>query len=282
MTGDTIAAEPPGADAGMPAGRRARLIWTLSHALLLLGGIITLYVGGLTAHDAYHRYAARGDTDVPAPRLVAASGAGGPLSFVAPMLNAPPRDALRADGTINTEAPPPSTINRIIIPSIDVDAKVVDVGWDIVNQDGDAVTVWQVAEYAVGHHLGSANPGEGDNIVLTGHVGGYGKIFRDLIQIQPDDDVILVSGGQQYRYIVREQVLIHEAGVSQRQRLANARFIQPTGEEMLTLVTCWPESGDDRYAYRLVVRAVPFAAAPLPAATTPGTLPAVVAPSVLR
>ena len=36
MTGDTIAAEPPGADAGMPAGRRARLIWTLSHALLLL------------------------------------------------------------------------------------------------------------------------------------------------------------------------------------------------------------------------------------------------------
>jgi hypothetical protein len=172
MTGDTIAAEPPGAD----AGRRTRLVWTLSHLLLLVGGIITLYVGGLTAHDAYHRYAARGDTDVPAPRLVAASGAGGPLSFVAPLLNVPSRDARRAEGAADAVAPPPSTINRIIIPSIDVDAKVVDVGWDIVNQGGVAVTVWQVAEYAVGHHLGSANPGEGDNIVLTGHVGGYGKI----------------------------------------------------------------------------------------------------------
>jgi len=282
MTGDILAAESSGTAAKAPADRRTRVIWTLSHVLLLLGGIITLYVGGLTAHDAYHRYAARGDTDVPAPRLVAAGGSGGALSFVAPMLNVPQRDVLQADGTNGAAALPPSMINRIIIPSIDVDAKVVDVGWDIVNQDGVAVTVWQVAEYAVGHHLGSANPGDGDNIVLTGHVGGYGKIFRDLNRIQPDDDVILMSGDQQYRYVVRDQILIHEAGVSQRQRLANARFIQPTGEELLTLVTCWPESGDDRYAYRLVVRAVPFAAMSAPVAAAPGAIPVFVPPSVLR
>jgi hypothetical protein len=37
------------------------------------------------------------------------------------------------------------------------------------------MAIWQVAEYAVGQHRGSANPGEGDNIVLAGHVGGFGQ-----------------------------------------------------------------------------------------------------------
>ena len=31
-----------------------------------------------------------------------------------------------------------------------------------------------------------------------------------------------------------------EVGASEAQRLANARYIQPTGDARVTLVTCWP------------------------------------------
>ena len=70
-----------------------------------------------------------------------------------------------------------STVTRVIIPSIGVDSKAVEVGWEVKEQNGQQVAVWQVAECAVGQHRGSANPGEGENIVLAGHVGGYGKVF---------------------------------------------------------------------------------------------------------
>jgi sortase A len=137
---------------------------------------------------------------------------------------------------------------------------VVEVGWEVTEQNGRQVAVWQVAEYAVGHHRGSANPGEGSNIVLAGHVGGYGKVFKDLINVEEGDQIILFAGGQQYLYVVREQVIVHEEGVSPEQQAMNALYIAPTSEEMVTLITCWPDRGPEKFKYRIIVRATPYGA----------------------
>jgi LPXTG-site transpeptidase (sortase) family protein len=254
-----------------PSGR-ARLFWTLGNLFMLIGVVLLLYVGGIYSQAEYERYAARGDTDLPAPKAVAApEQSDEPAPFVAPVLNT--GDASPAEGQIvspipTNQTPHESTVSRVIIPSIGVDSKVVEVGWDVEQQNNQAVAVWQVAEYAVGQHRGSANPGEGSNVVLAGHVGGYGKVFKDLFYVKPGDQITLYSGGQQYLYTVQERLLVTEEGVSAEQHAANAQLIAPTDHEVVTLVTCWPAKGPDRFTQRVVVRAIPFGAA---AAIHPGT-----------
>lgn len=252
---------------GAPATFREKLYWTLGNLLMLIGAILLASVGGIYAQADFNRYAARGDTDVPPPAPITAPRAPdeepapfvAPLPFVAPRLNT-------AEGQLISDVPDiarsavPSQISRIIIPSIGVDSKVVEVGWEVQEQNGQQVAVWQVAEYAVGHHRGSANPGEGSNIVLAGHVGGYGKVFKDLINVREGDQIILFAGGEQRLYVVREQVLVHEEGVSPEQQAMNALYIAPTSEEMVTLVTCWPDRGPDKFKYRIIVRATPYGA----------------------
>jgi sortase A len=107
-----------------------------------------------------------------------------------------------------------SMVTRLVIPSINVDSKVVEVGWEVVEQNGQQVAIWQVAKYAVGQHKGSANPGEGNNIVLAGHVGGYGKVFKDLYYVKSDDQITIYSAGQQYLYMVQERLVLQEESVS--------------------------------------------------------------------
>lgn len=252
----------------LPSQTRSRIVWTLGNALMLLGVVLLLYVGGLYTHAEYARYAARGDTDVPAPVSVIApvetSDTYEPAPFTAPNLSVNVSSTTN-EGLVRSAVPDASraahqsTVTRVVIPSINVDSKVVEVGWEVQEQNGQQVAVWQVAEYAVGQHRGSGNPGEGDNIVLAGHVGGYGKVFKDLYYVQVGDQITLYSEGQQYLYVVQEIHVLDEEGVPPEQQAANARFIAPTDHEVVTLVTCWPPKGPDRFKQRIVVRAVPFA-----------------------
>ncbi len=264
--------------------RLQRVYWTLGN-LLLFGGIyLLLYVGGIYAEASYHRLAARGDTDIEAPRLVMSeldiaarprrvsptAAPAATTASAAPTDAAPPAPlaaAIAAEGQIASPPPAPaaaahvSTVERLILPSVKLDAKVIEVGWDIVEQDGQEIAVWQVAEYAVGQHRGSANPGEGDNIVLAGHVGGFGQVFRDLYYVLPGDPVILYSKGEKYEYVVSERLIVDEEGAPPEQRAANASLIAPTGEEMVTMVTCWPPTGPQKFTQRVIIRAVPVGSA---------------------
>ena len=49
-----------------------------------------------------------------------------------------------------------------------------------------------------------------------------------------------------------------EEGVPPKQRAANAEYIGPTKNEIVTLLTCWPPKGPDTCTQRVVVRPVPF------------------------
>jgi LPXTG-site transpeptidase (sortase) family protein len=244
-------------------GLRARVLWTLGNLFMLIGVVLLTYVGGIYVQADFERYAARGDTDLPAPVAVSAPAEEEPAPFIAPILNA----GETADGQVvsavpdGAQAATPPTVTRVAIPSIGVDSKVVEVGWDVEQQGDQQVAVWQVAKYAVGQHRGSANPGQGGTIVLAGHVGGYGKVFKDLFYVKPGDSITLYSSGQQYLYTVQERLLVTEEGVSPQQHAANAQLIAPTDHEVVTLVTCWPPKGRDKYTQRVVVQAMPFGSA---------------------
>ena len=250
-------------------GVRVRVLWTLGNLFMLIGVVLLVYVGGIYVQADYERYAARGDTDVPAPVAISAPAEAEPAPFTAPVLNA--AAASDSEGQVVSAVPDSAqaakspTVTRVAIPSISVDSKVVEVGWDVEQQGDQQVAIWQVAKYAVGQHRGSANPGEGGNVVLAGHVGGYGKVFKDLFYVKPGDQITLYSNGQQYLYTVQKRLLVTEEGVSAEQHATNAELIAPTDHEMVTMVTCWPATGRDKFTQRVVVQAVPFAANTAPA-----------------
>ena len=262
-----------GRSAAKPArvepGARARILWTLGNLFMLIGVVLLAYVGGVYVQADYDRYAARGDTDVPAPVAVSAPTNDEPAPFTAPVLNA--SAAITSEGRVVSAVPDSAqvakspTVTRVAIPSIGVDSKVVEVGWDVEQQGDQQVAIWQVAKYAVGQHRGSANPGEGGNVVLAGHVGGFGKVFKDLFYVKPGDQITLYSKGQQYLYTVQSHLLVTEEGVSAEQHAANAQLIAPTDREVVTLVSCWPPQGREKFTQRVVIQAVPFAADTAPA-----------------
>ncbi len=230
---------------------------------MLVGVNLLLYTGGQLVQIEYNRQAARGDNSLPllttrtTDQFLINTQNRQPAIQI-PLLNVV--DSPPVDAPVRRSSEWASTIKRIVIPSIDLDAKVVEVGWSIEERPTGTQAVWEVAEYAVGHHRLSANPGETDNIVLAGHVGGYGLVFRDLFYVQPGAEILLYSADQQYLYIVQDRLLVDEEGVSDEQRTANARYIQPTAEELVTLITCWPPSGPNQFAQRVIVRATPYVA----------------------
>ncbi len=144
---------------------------------------------------------------------------------------------------------------RLIIPSIDLNVVIVGVGMEVQQVSGQSVLTWDVPDfYAAGWHTDSARPGAAGNMVLNGHNNVNGKVFRYLDQINPEDEIIIRADGVDYRYIVTERHLIKDKWVSFQERMVNAQWIQPTADDRLTLVTCWPYTSN---THRLIVVARP-------------------------
>lgn len=143
---------------------------------------------------------------------------------------------------------------RIVIPKIGLDSKVVEVGWKVVEEDGQLMTEWEVADYAVGHHKGSAYPGRAGNCVISGHHNIKGEVFRYLVNLEPGDKVILYAGEVAYHYTVKDKFIVPEKDASKEQQLKNKKWIDPTPDERLTLVTCWPYWSN---THRLIIIAKP-------------------------
>jgi LPXTG-site transpeptidase (sortase) family protein len=146
---------------------------------------------------------------------------------------------------------------ELSIPVIDlVDAPVISIGWEIVRIRGTSQAMWQVPEWrAAGWHKTSAPLGLPGNTVLNGHNTGRGEVFRDLYKVEPGAQIFVTgSDGEVYVYRVREKYILREAGQPISVRQENARYIQETGDERLTLVTCHPYGS---LANRLIVIAYP-------------------------
>ncbi len=134
--------------------------------------------------------------------------------------------------------------DRLVIPAIDLDTPIVDVGWEVVERGDRRYTEWQTADNAAGRHINSARPGEQGNVVLSGHHNTKGEVFRRISEqaLAAGDMIYLYDAeGRRHAYQVTEVTEpLLEVGASEAQRLANAQYIQPTSDERVTLVTCWP------------------------------------------
>jgi sortase A len=113
----------------------------------------------------------------------------------------------------------PTQALRVIIPAIDVDKLVVQ---------GDT---WEQLKKGVGQHLGTPDPGQPGNLVLSAHNDIFGEIFRDLDQLQPGDEVQLYTASQIYTYIVTGTRIVEPTEVS---------VMDPTPHPSLTLISCYP------------------------------------------
>lgn len=257
--------------ADLPAGS-SRVLWTIGHLLMVIGVYLFAATAGVYSQISYQIVAAHGASELPLLEVPRPSVDLQPIAYERETAFLPPR--LVSEQIIS---PVPahtatevwaSTISRIEIPAIAVDSKVVEVGWELIEQDGQQFAIWEVAEFAVGHHYGSANPSEGDAIVLAAHVGGYGKVFRDLYAVKEGDEIALTSNGVRYLYTVSERLVVDEEGAPEHQRRANAALLEPTGFEALTLITCWPLTGPQRFTQRVIVRATPLAITDTPTVWT--------------
>lgn len=141
------------------------------------------------------------------------------------------RPLVQTLASIPIPTPGPQQAVRIQIPAIKVDAPIVQ---------GDG---WEQLKKGVGQHIGSANPGEPNNVVLTAHNDIFGEIFRDLDKLKPGDEVILYTNQRSYTYVVTTSEVVEPSRVE---------VMAPTKQAIVTLISCYPYMVDNR---RIVVRA---------------------------
>jgi sortase A len=126
----------------------------------------------------------------------------------------------------------PQQAVRIQIPAIKVDAPVVQ---------GDG---WEQLKKGVGQHVGTPDPDENGNIVLSAHDDIFGEIFRELDKLQPGDIVMLYTSQRQYTYVITGTQIVVPTAVE---------VMAPTPNAVVTLISCYPYLIDNQ---RIVVSAV--------------------------
>ncbi len=141
------------------------------------------------------------------------------------------RPLVQSLANLPVPTPAPEQAIRIQIPAINVDAPVVQ---------GDG---WEQLKKGVAQHIGTANPGQTGNLVLSAHNDIFGEIFRYLDRLQPGDEIIVFTNQKQYTYVVDGTRVVEPTSVE---------VMAPTGSPVVTLISCYPYLVDKQ---RIVVRA---------------------------
>ncbi|MEX2260345.1 MAG: class D sortase [Bryobacteraceae bacterium] len=139
-------------------------------------------------------------------------------------------------GTLQAASPtsPSGLIGRIEIPRLGLSAMVME---------GTSRTTLQ---RAAGHISGTALPGQPGNVGISGHRDTF---FRPLRNIQHNDIITLTTllGEYRYRVVFTRVVSPYDVAV-----------LDPSGNEILTLVTCYPFYFVGPAPDRFIVRAELF------------------------
>jgi sortase A len=169
------------------------------------------------------------------------------LPVPSPTADGQPTDGARPADTSSATSTRPS---RVVIPEIGVDASLVVKGIDASGRmqvpDGPEDVAW---------YDFTARPGEGGNIVLSGHLDfrGYGPaVFARLRDLTLGDLVeVRLEDGSTYQYVVTQSVAYEAEGAPLQE------IVGPTSRETVTLITCDGTFNGDSltYSHRLVVRA---------------------------
>lgn len=141
------------------------------------------------------------------------------------------RPLLQSLGNLPVPTSSPEQAVRIQVPAIGIEAPVVM---------GDG---YEQLKKGVGQHIGTPNPGQTGNIVLSAHNDVFGEIFRDLDRLKNGDEIILFTNQRTYTYIVRQTQIVEPTQVE---------VMAPTQEPVVTLISCYPYLVDNQ---RIVVSA---------------------------
>jgi len=213
--------------------------------ILAAVGLVYIFFNGLSVLDTLNRELASA--------LSLAPGIGGPAPLIGPVVlpsgHTPPSEGEPARPNeaeipvhlrplmqayvagIEAPTPGPEQALGIEIESIEVSAPIVP---------GDD---WEALKRGVGQHIGSADPGQNGNLVLTGHNDIYGEVFRYLADLEPGDEITIFTASRSYTYIVTETLIVEPSSVE---------VLEPTPSATLTLISCTPYRVD---THRIVVLA---------------------------
>jgi sortase A len=142
------------------------------------------------------------------------------------------RPLVQAVAEIPQITPSPEQAIQIQITAINVDAPIVL---------GDG---WEQLKKGVGQHIGSANPGQDGNLVLSAHNDVFGEIFRRLDDLKRGDLISVYTAQRAYVYVVTATLIVEPTAVD---------LLAPTPNATLTLISCYPYLVDNQ---RIVVQAV--------------------------
>jgi sortase A len=224
--------ELPGERRGLPTRKRRRLLdrILLGVEVLAIAGLLGVLLSGLGMLRDLNREVAAAlnpATAEPTPLVMAVVLPSGHTPPDA-QGNTRPNEAeipehLRplVQSLANLPAPTPSIAQavRIEIPAIKVDAPVVQ---------GDG---WEQLKKGVAQHIGSSNPGQSGNVVLSAHNDVYGELFRHLDRLQPGDVVRLHTQQRLYEYLVDRTQIVEPTAVE---------VMASTGSPTVTLISCYP------------------------------------------
>ena len=137
--------------------------------------------------------------------------------------------AATAQPATDAEHGQPGEPTRIVIEAVGIDQQIVSVGLD-------KKRVPIVPDHEVGWYNLSAQPGQGDNVVLWGHVLRFRQTpkipapFARIKEVKPGAAVVLYDqAGNAHNYVVKQQIWVLPSEVE---------YILPKDKEMITLVSC--------------------------------------------
>jgi sortase A len=141
------------------------------------------------------------------------------------------RPLVQSLANIPIPTPGPEQAIRIQVSAIGVDAPIVQ---------GDG---WEQLKKGVGQHVGTSNPGQDGNMVLSAHNDIFGEIFRDLDQLKAGDQVIIHTNQRSYTYVISGSKVVEPTQVE---------VMDSANQPKLTLISCYPYLVDNQ---RIVVTA---------------------------
>lgn len=235
-----------GEPSARPAARRRRERTVLSQALLVvevaavlgLAFVLLSGVGALRTLNQEVALALAGPTPTATPLITAVVLPSGHTPPTSPGGAAPNEAEIPANlrplvqslRQVPLPTPGPEQARAIFIPALWNDPAPV------VQGDG-----WEQLKKGVGQHVGSANPGDRGNMVVSAHNDIFGELFRHLDQLKPGDEVTVSTATRQWEYRVTGVQIVEPTDVS---------VMGPTERPTLTLISCYPYLVDNQ---RIVV-----------------------------
>jgi LPXTG-site transpeptidase (sortase) family protein len=237
--------------------------------LLIVAGVLLVVAAGIAVYPALRSTVetapvAFGEAAPPLlrPTVTPLPGPGQLPTEIAPLV-LPDSPLLPSDrspstpmpiGTLTPDQITASIPTRIVITSINLDAPIAPVGLHQV----DGNLTWDVPNYfAAGWLNKSAMLGQAGNTVFDGHHNILGKVFANLKDLKQGDQIQVYAGDKAFYYVVTGLHNLLERDQPIEVRIENAKWMQATTDERITLITCWPPSTNTN---RLIIVAEPVKA----------------------